>query len=75
MSRIEGYIPWAESFVKARRVVAVRMDLERGEYEALCENGSSYFIERLEQAEALRVVLATRKEPANLLTGSKKSLR
>ncbi len=60
MSRIEGYMPWAESFIQARRVVAVRMDLERGEYEALCENGSSYFIERIEQAEALQLVLQRR---------------
>lgn len=68
-------MPWAESFIQARRVVAVRMDLERGEYEALCENGSSYFIERLEQAEALRVVLASTMKPANLLTESNKSAR
>ncbi len=48
MSRIEEYLPWAEIFIQTRRVVAVRVDAERGEYEALSETGSSYFIERLE---------------------------
>ncbi|GIW33734.1 MAG: hypothetical protein KatS3mg072_1067 [Meiothermus sp.] len=60
MSRTEEYLPWAELFVQTRRVVAVRMDAERGEYEALSENGSSYFIERLEQAQALLLVLQER---------------
>lgn len=60
MNRTEEYLPWAEIFVQTRRVVEVRMDAERGEYEALSENGSSYFIERLEQAQALRLVLQKR---------------
>lgn len=60
MSRTEDYLPWAEIFVQARRVVAVRMDAERGEYLALSETGSSYFIERLEQAQALLLVLQER---------------
>ncbi|ADD26881.1 hypothetical protein [Meiothermus ruber] len=57
MSRVEEYLPWAEIFIQTRRVVAVRVDAERGEYEALSETGSSYFIERLEQAQALLQVL------------------
>jgi hypothetical protein len=56
MSRTEEYLPWAASFIQSRRVVAVRID-EYGEYKALSENGSSYFIERLEQAQALLLVL------------------
>ncbi|MCS7069649.1 MAG: hypothetical protein NZN28_13610 [Meiothermus sp.] len=66
MSRTEGYILWAKSFIQARRVVAVRMDAERGEYEALSENGSSYFIERLEQAQALLTVLEEKQEPSKV---------
>jgi|GEM_PF-1843102 hypothetical protein len=57
MSRTEEYLPWAEIFIQARRVVAVRIDTERGEYAALSETGSSFFIERLEQAQALLQVL------------------
>ncbi len=57
MSRTIEYIPWAKSFIQARRVVAVRIDIERGEYEALSDTGSSYFIERLEQAQALQWAL------------------
>jgi len=57
MSRIEEYIPWAQSFIQARRVVAVRMDCESGEYEALSETGSSYFLDRLEQAMAIQQAL------------------
>lgn len=56
MSRTEEYLPWAQMFVQTRRVVAVRID-EYGEYLALSETGSSYFIERLEQAQALLQVL------------------
>mgnify|MGYP005849834705 CR=1 FL=1 len=52
MSRTEEYLPWAEIFIQTRRVVAVKID-EQGEYLALSENGSSYFLERLEQAQAL----------------------
>lgn len=63
MSRIEEYIPWAQSFIQARRVVAVRMDCESGEYEALSETGSSYFLDRLEQAKAL--ILALKEEHPN----------
>jgi hypothetical protein len=33
------------------------MDYESGEYEALSETGSSYFLDRLEQARALMRVL------------------
>ncbi|MDT7920681.1 MAG: hypothetical protein RQ868_08830 [Meiothermus sp.] len=57
MSRAEEYLPWAETFIRARRVVAVRIDDKQGEYEALSETGSIYFIERLEQAQALLLVL------------------
>jgi len=57
MSRTEEYLPWAASFIRSRRVVAVRIDEKQGEYEALSETGSSYFIERLEQAQALLRVL------------------
>lgn len=60
MSRAEEYLPWAETFIQARRVVAVRIDDKQGEYEALSETGSSYFIERLEQAQALLLVLQGR---------------
>ncbi len=56
MSRTEEYLPWAEMFIQTRRVVAVRID-EYGEYLALSETGSSFFIERLEQAQALLQVL------------------
>lgn len=52
MSRTEEYLPWAEMFIQTRRVVAVKID-EQGEYLALSETGSSYFLERLEQAQAL----------------------
>lgn len=52
MSRTEEYLPWAELFIQTRRVVAVKID-EQGEYLALSETGSSYFLERLEQARAL----------------------
>ncbi|RDI95258.1 hypothetical protein DV704_08085 [Meiothermus sp. QL-1] len=51
--RAEEYLPWALSFIESRRVVAVEINPETGEYKALCENGSSYFLERLEQAQAL----------------------
>ncbi len=51
------YTLWAQSFIKARRVVAVRLDEERGEYEAISETGSSYPLERLEQAQTLLRVL------------------
>lgn len=57
MRRIEDYLPWAQAFVEARRVVAVQINSEKGEYKALSENGSSYFLERLEQAQALLLVL------------------
>lgn len=56
MSRTEEYLPWAKMFVQTRRVVAVKID-EQGEYLALSETGSSYFLERLEQAQALLQVL------------------
>lgn len=60
MRRIEDYLPWAQAFVEARRVVAVQVNPERGEYKALSENGTSYFLERLEQAQALLRVLEQR---------------
>lgn len=56
MSRTEEYLSWAEMFIQTRRVVAVQID-EYGEYLAQSETGSSYFIERLEQAQALLQVL------------------
>ncbi|GIW25687.1 hypothetical protein [Meiothermus sp.] len=62
MSRTKEYLPWAETFILSRRVVAVRIHPERGEYEALSENGSSYFLERLEQAQALLEVLQARQK-------------
>ncbi len=65
MAKIEEYMPWAQSFVQARRVVAVRMDPESGEYEALSETGSSYFLDRLEQAKALKLVLQERHRVAD----------
>jgi len=66
MSRAEEYLPWAETFIRARRVVAVRIDEKQGEYEALSETGSSYFIERLEQAQALLLVLQGRSSETRL---------
>ncbi|MGK0619563.1 hypothetical protein [Meiothermus cerbereus] len=66
MSRAEEYLPWAETFIRARRVVAVRIDDNQGEYEALSETGSSYFIERLEQAQALLLVLQGRSSKTQL---------
>lgn len=54
--RTEEYLPWAEMFIQTRRVVAVKID-EQGEYLALSETGSIYFLERLEQAQALLQVL------------------
>ncbi len=53
MSKIPDYTLWAQSFIRARRVVKVHLDDERGEYEAISENGSRYPLERLEQARAL----------------------
>jgi hypothetical protein len=44
----------------------VRIDEKQGEYEALSETGSSYFIERLEQAQALLLVLQGRSSETRL---------
>jgi len=66
MSRAEEYLSWAQTFVRARRVIAVQIDEMQGVYRALSETGSSYFIERLEQAQALLLVLQGRSSETRL---------
>ncbi|MBF6596106.1 MAG: hypothetical protein IVW51_16905 [Thermaceae bacterium] len=55
--RASDYSSWAESFIQTHRIVAVEINSETGEYKALAQGGSSYFLERLEQAQALRHIL------------------
>jgi len=66
MSRAEEYLSWAQTFIQARRVIAVQIDEKQGVYQALSETGSSYFIERLEQAQALLRVLQGHSSEAQL---------
>jgi hypothetical protein len=60
MRRAVNYSSWARSFVQTHRIVAVEMDREQAEYIAVSEGGSSYFLERLEQAQALSELLGYR---------------
>lgn len=57
MSKHEHYIGWAEQFIQTRQVVDVELDEASGEFKAISESGSSFFLERLEQAQALKAVL------------------
>ncbi len=57
MGRHEQYIDWAEQFIQSRKVVDVELDEASGEFKAISESGSSFFLERLEQAQAIKAVL------------------
>lgn len=60
MRRAVNYSSWALSFAQTHRIVAVKMNHEQAEYIAVSEGGSSYFLERLEQAQALSELLQYR---------------